>query len=327
MFLHTYDSIISIENLLLTWERFLRGKKRKKDVIAFQLRLSGELKSLHQSLKNRTYTHGQYSAFNISDPKPRNIHKSTVRDRVVHHAIYRALYPYFDRHFIYDSYSCREEKGTHRALDRFRTFARKVSKNSTRTCYVLKGDIRKFFASVDHEILRTILKRHIADPDIVWLLDQVLNSFYAKSPGTGLPLGNLTSQLFVNVYMHEFDRYIKQNLQVKYYLRYADDFVVLSPDSAYLLKILPYMEAFLHEQLKLELHPDKVFIKTFASGVDFLGWVHFPYHRQLRTTTKRKILKRVRGYPKPETISSYRGLLRHGDTYDLQRQSGIIPPA
>src|SRR3989344_950910 len=311
MFTHTYDSTISMENLLLTWERFLRGKRRKKDVIAFQLRLAEELKNIHASLKNRTYVHGGYSAFNISDPKPRNIHKASVRDRVMHHLIYKTLYPYFDQRFIYDSYSCREEKGTHRALDRFRTLARRVSKNDTRTCYVLKGDIRKFFASIDHEILRAILKRHIADSELLAFIDRVIESFYAVRPGVGLPLGNLTSQLLVNVYMHEFDHYVKQELGVKYYIRYADDFVVLSTDKTYLLKILPYMEVFLHERLRLTMHPDKVYIKTYSSGVDFLGWVHFPYHRQLRTATARKIMKRVRWYTKKETIASYRGLLRH----------------
>jgi len=313
-----------MENLLLTWERFLRGKRRKKDVIAFQLRLAEELKNIHASLKNRTYVHGGYSAFNISDPKPRNIHKASVRDRVMHHLIYKTLYPYFDQRFIYDSYSCREEKGTHRALDRFRTFARRVSKNDTRTCYVLKGDIRKFFASIDHEILRAILKRHIADSELLAFIDRVIESFYAVRPGVGLPLGNLTSQLLVNVYMHEFDHYVKQELGVKYYIRYADDFVVLSTDKTYLLKILPYMEVFLHERLRLTMHPDKVYIKTYSSGVDFLGWVHFPYHRQLRTATARKIMKRVRWYTKKETIASYRGLLRHGNTYFFQRRAGLI---
>ena len=324
MFTHTYDSTISMENLLLTWERFLRGKRRKKDVIAFQLRLAEELKNIHASLKNRTYVHGGYSAFNISDPKPRNIHKASVRDRVMHHLIYKTLYPYFDQRFIYDSYSCREEKGTDRALDRFRTFARRVSKNDTRTCYVLKGDIRKFFASIDHEILRAILKRHIADSELLAFIDRVIESFYAVRPGVGLPLGNLTSQLLVNVYMHEFDHYVKQELGVKYYIRYADDFVVLSTDKTYLLKILPYMEVFLHERLRLTMHPDKVYIKTYSSGVDFLGWVHFPYHRQLRTATARKIMKRVRWYTKKETIASYRGLLRHGNTYFFQRRAGLI---
>lgn len=318
-FTNTYNSIITIENLLLTWERFLRGKKHKKDVMKFQAELTTNINSLYADLKNNTYIHGPYSAFNISDPKPRNIHKAVVRDRVLHHFIYKELYPYFDERFIYDSYSCRKEKGTHRALDRFRHFALKVSKNNSRTCYVLKCDIKKFFASVDHGILEKIIERHIDDPDIKRLIRQVVSSFHSTTPGVGLPLGNLTSQLLVNVYMHEFDMYLKQELRVRYYIRYADDFVILSSDREYLEDILLKLQEFLNGKLCLTLHEHKVCITTYASGVDFLGWVHFPYHRQIRTTTKNKIVRKIVGYPKPQTVISYRGLLKHGNTYLLQK--------
>ncbi len=323
MFTHTYNSIISIENLLLTWEKFLRGKRRKKDVIKFQAELATNITSLYTDLKNKTYTHGPYSAFNISDPKPRNIHKATVRDRVLHHLIYKELYRHFHERFIFDSYSCRKNKGTHRALDRFRDFAGKVSKNHTRTCYVLKCDIKKFFASVDHAVLMKILERHIADADIRELILNIISSFHTTAPGVGLPLGNLTSQLLVNVYMHEFDMYLKQELKVKYYLRYADDFAILSEDRKYLENILPKLDTFLSGKLRLTLHEHKVYIKTYGSGVDFLGWVHFPHHRQIRTTTKKKVIRMMKGYPKRETVSSYRGLLGHGNTYRLQKRLKI----
>ena len=286
----------------------------------FESRLADNLTELHEMLIARTYEHAGYFAFNISDPKPRNIHKATVRDRVLHHLIYKELYWYFDTRFIHDSYSCRKNKGTHRAFERFKTFADRVSKNNTRTCYVLKCDIKKFFASIDHEVLRTILRRHIEDEEILWLINQVIKSFHTTREGVGLPLGNLTSQLLVNIYMHEFDMYVKQELRAKYYIRYADDFVFLSEDKVYLEELLPKINDFLNTNLKLELHPNKVYIKTYASGVDFLGWVHFPYHRQIRTTTKLKVIRRLKGYPKPETISSYRGLLVHGDTYKLQKE-------
>ena len=156
-FTHTYDDIISVENLLLAWQEFLCNKKHKKDIILFQAKMMDNILSLHHDLKAKTYIHGGYKAFNISDPKPRNIHKATVRDRLLHHAIYRILYSYFDKKFIYDSYSCRLNKGTHRAINRLRDFYYQVSKNNTRTCYVLKCDIRKFFANIDHEILKEIL--------------------------------------------------------------------------------------------------------------------------------------------------------------------------
>lgn len=324
MFTHTYNDIIKIENILATWSRFLRGKRNKKDVVIFQSRLAENLADLHRSLLNRSYEHGGYKAFNISDPKPRNIHKATVRDRVLHHLIYKELYDYFDARFIYDSYSCRKNKGTHKALDRFKEFAGKVSKNNTRTCYILKCDIRKFFASIDQGILMAILKRHIEDLALIQLLETVIASFYSTQPAVGLPLGNITSQLLVNVYMHEFDMYVKQELRVKYYLRYADDFAIMSENKEYLEDVLIKMDGFLNEKLKLTLHEDKVYIKTYASGVDFLGWVHFPYHRQIRTVTKRKMVRNLKWYPKQETINSYRGLVGHGNTHTLARRVGLV---
>ena len=160
--------------------------------------------------------HGGYFAFNISDPKPRNIHKASVRDRLLHHALYRKLYPFFDRKFIADSYSCRERKGTHLALERFNEFARKVSGNNSKTVWVLKCDIRKFFASIDQKLLLDIVERYISDTDIISLLRSIIRSFQTI-PGKGLPLGNLTSQLLVNVYMNEFDQYIKHRLKAIYY--------------------------------------------------------------------------------------------------------------
>ena len=282
MFSKNYNDIVDIENILIAWNGFLRGKRYKKDVVVFQAKLSQNIVSLYYDLQNRAYKHGEYSAFNISDPKPRNIHKATVRDRLLHHIIYRQLYPYFDPRFIYDSYSCRDKKGTHRALDRFKEFASRVSLNHTRTCFVLKCDVRKFFASIDQGILIGILQKHIKDAEFILLIKEVVSSFYATAPGIGLPLGNLTSQLLVNIYMHQFDMYMKRDLRVKYYIRYADDFVILSEDQKYLEDLRLEIESFLGEKLHLTLHPDKVYIKTYASGVDFLGWVHFPHHRQIR---------------------------------------------
>lgn len=317
---HAYNNIISLENLCQAWREFVRGKKTKKDVAEFSLNLSRHIFELHKDLENKTYQHGGYQAFNISDPKPRNIHKASVRDRLLHHAVYRILYPYFDRKFIYDSYSCRNFKGTHRAINRFRYFARKVSKNNSRTCWVLKCDIRKFFASINHSALIEIIKRHIYDQDIVWLVREIVDSFYSIKKGVGLPLGNLTSQLLVNIYMNEFDQFVKYKLKIKYYIRYADDFVILLEDKNCLKKFLPKIKEFLNDKLKLNLHDDKIFIKTLTSGIDFLGWVNFWDHRVLRTTTKRKMIKRIKENSAQETISSYLGLLGHGNTNKIREK-------
>ena len=216
-FIHTYDNIITVEKLLKAWQEFLRDKKDRKDVILFQAKLMDNIFSLHSDLKNKTYIHGGYVSFNISDPKPRIIHKAMVRDRLFHHLIYQELYEYFDSKFINDSYSCRLGKGTHKAINRFRDFHRKISKNNTKTCFVLKCDIKKFFANINHDILKQILGKHIKDKDILWLLSQVIDSFSARQglDKIGLPLGNLTSQLLVNIYMNEFDQFVKRELKVK----------------------------------------------------------------------------------------------------------------
>lgn len=278
---------------------------------------------LHGELKTQTYTHGGYCHFRVSDPKPRDIHKASVRDRLLHHALYRVLYPSFDTIFIYDSYSCRVGKGTHKAIDRFRSFVYTVSRNHTRTAWVLKCDIKKFFASIDHAALLRIVADRVADARIVALLREIVGSFSA-APGKGLPLGNLTSQLLVNVYMNEFDQYVKQTLKIPYYVRYADDFVLLSHDRGQLAHVLSQLRAFLRERLQLELHPHKVFIKTVASGADFLGWIQFPDHRVLRTASKRRMLRRLceRAGSEGEeaTKESYRSMLGHGNAYKLRQK-------
>ena len=192
--------------------------------------------SLHYDLLYHKYEHGGYEAFKISDPKPRLIHKASVRDRLLHHAIYRQLYPFFDRTFISDSNSSRVGRGTHRAINQFHAYFLKVSRNNTRNCWVLKGDIRKFFASIDHGVLMGILKEYIPDENIIWLLEKVISSFQSGASGKGLPLGNLTSQLFANIYLNRLDRFAKHRLKAKYYIRYADDFVILSEDKEWLIK-------------------------------------------------------------------------------------------
>lgn len=315
---NNFDDVISIENLLEAWKEFIKGKRGKRDVQEFQLSLMDNIFGLHTDLKNHTYRHGGYHAFPIFDPKPRQIHKASVRDRLVHHAIYRILYPFFDHTFIADSFSCRISRGTHRALHRFRSFGYIVGKNNTRTCWILKCDIRKFFANIDHATLLNILEKYIPDTSVLWLLEEVIESFASAKPHVGLPLGNLTSQLFVNIYMNEFDHFMKHKLKTRYYIRYADDFVIFSERRHLLERYISHIRNFLREKLRLELHPEKLCIKTLASGIDFLGWVHFPDHRVLRTTTKRRMMKKITAANKEETLNSYLGLLKHGNTYELR---------
>ncbi len=356
---HTFADIISLENLLAAWNEFLCGKKNRADVQEFGARLMDNIIVLHNDLSVRRYAHGGYHEFRISDPKPRVIHKASVRDRLLHHAIYGILYPFFDRTFIADSFSCRINKGTHAALDRFKKMSNQVSRNNTRTCWILKCDIKKFFASIDQTILLNILEQYIPDKDIMWLLKNIVGSFesgvsshalerlcerrlgawqsqIASSSGSqagllaktnrkiGLPLGNLTSQLLVNIYMNEFDQFVKHKLKARHYIRYADDFVFLSENREELEEWLLLTLNFLEQKLHLSMHPDKIFLKSLGSGIDFLGWIHFADHRVLRSATKRRMWGRIGYHPAKETISSYLGLLKHGNTVEIQQQIGEI---
>ncbi len=323
LFRHSFQELISPENLLSAWNEFCIGKRQKLDVQAFGRHLADNIIDLSAELGKGAYKHGSYHEFSIADPKPRLIHKALVRDRVLHHAVYRQLYPFFDNTFIADSFSCRLNKGVHKALDRFQAFGRKVSKNNTRTCWILKCDIKKFFASIDQAVLLDILKQYIPDQDIVALLQEIIGSFWLRRQGIGLPLGNLTSQLFVNIYMNEFDQFVKHKFRVKYYLRYADDFALFSEDKNELIELLSHMQQFLTERLHLTMHPQKIFLQTLASGVDFLGWIHFPDHRLLRIATKKRMFRRLSEHATNATAQSYLGLLQHGNTFTLRQDREV----
>jgi RNA-directed DNA polymerase len=318
--IHKFEDIVNIDNILEGWREFIKGKQSKKDVQRFSLHLMDNILSLYYDLINYRYKHGGYQKFNICDPKPRIIHKASVRDRLLHHAVYRILYPFFDKLFIADSFSCRGEKGPHKAINRFRSFSHIISKNNTRTCWVLKCDIKKFFASVDQQILIKILEKNIEDKYIINILKETIFSFYSTKQGIGLPLGNLTSQLFANIYMNEFDQFMKHRLKIKYYIRYSDDFVILSEDKAYLENKIPTIKDFLQNELKLTLHPDKIFIETFYSGVDFLGWVNFLDHRVLRNKTKKRMMRMLENKHSKESLFSYLGLLSHGNTDKIKNK-------
>lgn len=317
--------------MFLAWDEFKKGKRAKSDVQEFEYNLEDNIFNLHRELRTKTYQHSNYTSFYIKDPKLRKIHKAPVRNRILHHAIFRILYPIFDRVFIFDSYSCRIKKGTHRAIDRLRKFARKTSKNNTKACYILKCDIKKFFDSVDQNILIDLIKKKIKDKNAVWLIEKIIRSF-ATLPNKGLPLGNITSQLFANVYLNELDYFLKHTLKIKHYIRYCDDFVFLDKNRKNLLKILPRANGFLQNKLKLSLHPSKITIRKYHQGIDFLGYVSFPYFRVLRTKTQKRIFKKIDIKIKKlnqkeiteqsfnQTIQSYFGILKHCEAHKLKKE-------
>ena len=240
----------------------------------FESELEGHIFALHRALKNKTYRHGSYTDFYITDPKRRHVHKASVLDRVLHHAVVQVLTEVFEPTFIARSFSCRIGKGTHKGVVAARQMIRVVSKNNTHSCFVLKCDVQQFFATVDHEVLLLLLSKQISDSHVLWLLAEIIDSFRSDTTTRcGLPIGNLTSQLFANVYMNAFDQNMKNELQAKHYARYTDDFIVVSDDWLYVQQIIPNIRAFLVQSLKLALHPDKVSLVKVGRGVDFLGAV------------------------------------------------------
>lgn len=328
-----YHELTKNENLFQAWFEFRKGKRKRKDLQIFERYLEDNLFALQKSLKSKEYQHGEYLSFYVRDPKQRHIHKASVVDRVVHHLLYKYLYDLFDETFIYDSYSCRLHKGTHKAVDRLEKFTRKISRNYTRSCWALKCDIKKFFANIDHQILLHLLREKIKDQDVLWLISQVVNSFHSESgERKGIPLGNLTSQILANIYLNELDQFVKHDLKVKYYLRYADDFLFLSENKRYLKELIGPLTGFLKEHLKLKLHPHKILFRKLDWGVDFLGYIVLPHYCLPRTKTKQRIFKKLETKTKDlkagkitrvffnQALQSYLGFLGHACSYRISQQ-------
>lgn len=304
-----------MEGLFSAWNEFKNGKQKKRDVLEFEFNLEENIFQLHNELKEKTYKHGPYKGFWIQDPKPRHIHKALVKDRVVHHALFSILSPIFEPTFIYDSYSCRKNKGTHRGVNRLAAMLRKVSKNNHKDCFVLKCDIKKFFKSVDHAILLSLIERKIKDSSAMWLIREIIDGFLF-----GLPIGNLTSQLFANIYLNELDQFIKNDLRIPFYLRYTDDFAIVDNEQGRLGERLSEIRKFLFNQLKLSLHPQKVVIHAYHRGVDFLGYVQFPHHRTLRQKTNRRILRKISFGISEQSLQSYLGVFSHADSHIISQK-------
>jgi retron-type reverse transcriptase len=326
-----FHDMASLSNLLQAWKEFKKGKTSKTDVAEFEFNLEDNLFLLHQELINKIYKTNPYQAFYVYDPKRRHIHKATVWDRVLHQAVFRILYPIFDKHFIFDSYSSRIKKGTHEASKRLFIALRKESMNWRSPIFVLKCDIKKFFDSIDHRILFELIRKKVSDADALWLINEILKSF-EKYPDVGLPLGNVTSQLFANIYLNELDQFVKHKLKVKHYFRYADDFILISRDENLLLVYKEEIGIFLKQNLKLEMHPNKVFIRKLKQGIDFVGYVILPNTTVLRTKTKRRILKKLKkarqklnaGKMKKEDFrqieASYLGVIKHCRNKEIKRE-------
>lgn len=294
--------MISFEALLCASEQARRGKRCRPAVAAFEFNLERELWRLHEELTQKTYRPGSYRSFFIHEPKKRQISAAPYRDRVVHHALISVLERIFEPTFISDSYACRKGKGTHAAVNRCQHLSRQYR-------YVLKADIRKFFPAVDHQILKALLARKIKDPDVLWLVEQIIdgsnpqeviqhcfpddNLFTSLERRRGIPIGNQTSQFFANVYLDPLDHFVKDWLGIKGYVRYVDDFLVFSDDKEYLAEVRQQIRCFL-VSLRLRLHPKKNVISPVKNGIRFLGFRVFPTHRLLPKDNVRRFRRRIR---------------------------------
>jgi hypothetical protein len=336
-----YPPLVSFENLYRAYRNAARGKRGQPDVAAFEYNLEANLFRLQAELENGTYRHGAYYSFHIRDPKRRLISAAPFRDRVVHHALYNVIEPIFERTFIGDSYANRLGKGTHRALDRAQSFAQRYR-------YVLQCDIQQFFPSVDHALLRAIIARKIADAGGLWLVDEILRSgagvlaheytpvhfpgddLFAMLRPRGLPIGNLTSQFWANVYLNELDQFVKRCLRCPAYLRYVDDLLLFSDSKRQLWAWKDVIRDFL-AGLRLTLHERESTVYPVTNGIPFLGFRVYPTHRRLKRRNGVAFARRLRVWCAAvaqeemlleklhQRVQGWVAHAEHGDTWGLRR--------
>lgn len=330
--LSLYERITSAESLFSAFYEFSRGKRYKNGVPGFEYDLERNIFELRRQLRSFTYEPLAPKVFMVYEPKPRFIQAACVRDRIVHHALVRAINPFFEPGFIYDSYACRKGKGALNAVKRLEDFWIRESRNYSRKIYFLKADIRKYFDSIDHNVLLGIIRKKIDCPRTIWLIKKILKwqAVNCKGikieEGRGLPIGNLTSQLFANVYLNELDQFAKHKLKVKFYIRYVDDFIAVSQDRQYLCSLIEPIEDFLRQGLKLELHPVKRKIFSSRAGVDFLGYFIRPYYKTLRFGNVKRFLNKINRYKemgkwlekKEKSLAAWFGYAGQADTYNLR---------
>jgi retron-type reverse transcriptase len=336
-----YSELKSFENLYSSFIKARDGKRSKENVAKFEKNLEVELFKLQDELEQQTYRPGKYHSFYRTEAKRRLISAAPFRDRVVHHALINILEPIYEKKFIHDTYANRKGKGTHRALDRCTKFLRSFR-------YVLQCDVRQFFPSIDHAILIRELQGSIRNEDILHLCSQIIETgvgvldeeyemrwfpaddLWAANRPRGLPIGNLTSQFWANVYLNPLDHFVKRSLHCKGYLRYVDDFLLFADDKQTLFEWKRAVVDFL-AGLRLTLHENKAQVRPVSEGFPFLGFVIFPDHRRLirarGISFRRRLWEKVRQYHAGEierqkvdaSVQSWISHTAHGDTWGLRR--------
>lgn len=349
-----FPYLFSFQNLILAYYQCRKRKRLKSQASKFEFHLEKEIIDLEKSLKNYTYEPLPFSVFVITEPKIREVFAAEFRDRVIHHLLYDYLSPIFEKKFIFDSCACRKEKGTHRAVKRLSQFLRKITANNRKSAFYLQVDIQNFFPSINHNILFNLIQRHVRNPDILWLTKIIIDydctrnpvkkgqlslfglvppqkSLFNVPPGQGLPIGNLTSQFFANIYLNELDQFIKHSLKCKYYVRYVDDFVILDRNKENLYRLKQGIDEFLQQNLSLKLHPDKCIVEDASKGIDILGYLVKPTHILVRKRVVKNFKKKLFQFQKDlsqnkgdlnfilSSVNSYYAHFSHADSYKLRK--------
>ena len=303
-----FEEIACFENLYEAYLEARKGRRARPDVGVYSYNLEDNLIQTEKELLQQTYEVGPYHRFFVREPKKRLVMSLQFRDRVVQWAIYKKLMPFYDKQFIEDSYACRIGKGSHQASNKLQYWLRQVHRKPCKW-YYLKLDISKYFYRVDHEKLLEILGRRVTDPKLMWLLEKIINSRepFGLPPGvgpdeipreewlhsTGMPIGNLTSQLFANIYLNELDQYCKHVLHIKYYVRYMDDIIILGADKKELHELKDKIKAFLKEELRLDLN-NKTAIRPVDTGIEFVGFRTWGTYKRIKKQTAKRMKRAVK---------------------------------
>lgn len=315
---HLWQEIISPDNIYSAYIEAIKGKKDTPEVIRFEANREENLITLQNELIWKTWMPSPWRIFTVYEPKQREIHAPAFRDRVIHHAVTRVIAPLFERKMYEHSYACRKNKGTHEAVKKAQIYTKEVRLHGD--FFFLKCDIRHYFYSINHEILKNILDRTINDGDLLWYLDRLLDE--SGFGEVGLPIGALTSQLFANVYLTELDHFVKDKLGIKKYIRYMDDFIIFDSDKQKLRELLPQIRDFLKMHLALDFNP-KTRIHKGLEGVDFCGYRIWPDYILPRKRNVRRMRKRLRRMARlytsgavkmpaiEQVLASHLGYLKH----------------
>ncbi|MDR0905747.1 MAG: reverse transcriptase/maturase family protein [Oscillospiraceae bacterium] len=324
-----YDSICDYKTLKYSYDKALTGdRKYRKEAIIFDMARERNLVALWRELKNETYCPGSYYIFEVTEPKRRRVSAPHIRDKIVQYAAHLTLWKVYEPVFIADSFACMEFRGAHRAVDKVQHYMR-LCQWQHGDCWILKMDARKFFYSIDREVLKTLYRKKIKDEKFLRLLDMIIDS--SPEGDTGIPLGNVTSQDMANIYLNEVDQFAKRYLGAKYYVRYMDDIIVMTPDRETAERYLAEIEKVVVERLHMELN-SKTRIFPVAQGVNAYGFKIHTTHRQVRTSSKQAMKRRIKEMDKKYKngeislnrvmlgVNSWLGHARHSNSYNLAKK-------